>query len=112
MTRPPPRSTLFPYTTLFRSCHRLGGVLHLEPALPQHLNRPHHPAPPEAGRPLDVRAVEERRVEREHTPRFQRLADLGGDLGFVAGEMALVEEHARMGGRAQAGYQLRAVPGC
>src|SRR5436305_3670856 len=26
MIRRPPRSTLFPYTTLFRSCPRLGGV--------------------------------------------------------------------------------------
>src|SRR5689334_24639959 len=26
MTRPPPRSTLFPYTTLFRSHHRDGDV--------------------------------------------------------------------------------------
>src|SRR3712207_8806552 len=25
MIRRPPRSTLFPYTTLFRSCYRLGG---------------------------------------------------------------------------------------
>src|SRR2546430_12819855 len=28
MIRRPPRSTLFPYTTLFRSAHRLGGRAH------------------------------------------------------------------------------------
>src|SRR5438445_10159454 len=83
MTRPPPRSTLFPYTTLFRSCHRLGGVLHLEPALPQHLNRPHHPAPPEAGRPLDVRAVEERRVEREQDRKSTRLNSSHANISYA-----------------------------
>src|SRR3712207_9005784 len=30
MIRRPPRSTLFPYTTLFRSLHRVHGVLVLE----------------------------------------------------------------------------------
>src|SRR2546426_12234141 len=30
MIRRPPRSTLFPYTTLFRSRHGLGDVAHLE----------------------------------------------------------------------------------
>src|SRR2546427_12479508 len=28
MIRRPPRSTLFPYTTLFRSCHRAGAAPH------------------------------------------------------------------------------------
>src|SRR3712207_8060571 len=31
MIRRPPRSTLFPYTTLFRSVKRLGGSLGLDP---------------------------------------------------------------------------------
>src|SRR5436853_4993934 len=35
MIRPPPRSTLFPYTTLFRSCVRLilALILHLQTAM-------------------------------------------------------------------------------
>src|SRR5437588_1447346 len=30
MIRPPPRSTLFPYTTLFRSCWTLSTSIHVE----------------------------------------------------------------------------------
>src|SRR2546425_7634926 len=33
MIRRPPRSTLFPYTTLFRSQHRLAGAVHVEVTL-------------------------------------------------------------------------------
>src|SRR5437762_9144556 len=38
MLRRPPRSTLFPYTTLFRSLHagELGGVDRLRPERPEH----------------------------------------------------------------------------
>src|SRR5687768_17965430 len=32
MIRPPPRSTLFPYTTLFRSPHRCGNQAEVAPA--------------------------------------------------------------------------------
>src|SRR5690242_20796209 len=35
MTRPPPRSTLFPYTTLFRSPHRLARPFVSRPARQQ-----------------------------------------------------------------------------
>src|SRR5438034_7127475 len=38
MLRRPPRSTLFPYTTLFRSC----GERHAWPALRAHVARPRH----------------------------------------------------------------------
>src|SRR3712207_7515227 len=44
MIRRPPRSTLFPYTTLFRSCPRRG--LPAESARPGHPRRPTSPSPP------------------------------------------------------------------
>src|SRR6478609_4980787 len=52
MLRRPPRSTLFPYTTLFRSPHRLG---HERPLTPQHLDVAIAEAVDEARRALDVR---------------------------------------------------------
>src|SRR2546422_2634151 len=36
MIRRPPRSTLFPYTTLFRSLHRILGTAHDEPVAVLH----------------------------------------------------------------------------
>src|SRR5690625_7570265 len=38
-TRPPPRSTLFPYTTLFRSVHRRGEARRLRVLRPAHQRR-------------------------------------------------------------------------
>src|SRR5438477_9287102 len=54
MIRPPPRSTLFPYTTLFRS----GGLRPAEPRRRREVGRPAggtglaqpHPGPPAVGR--------------------------------------------------------------
>src|SRR3712207_8456479 len=67
MIRRPPRSTLFPYTTLFRSGvlleHRVGGVVHDE-VLPGH--RPGH-LPVVA---TDRRVVGDARSE-EHTSELQ-----------------------------------------
>src|SRR5258707_7330183 len=45
MIRRPPRSTLFPYTTLFRSLHP-----HARPVHPGHADLPRGPRPDDAGR--------------------------------------------------------------
>src|SRR2546428_6188471 len=70
MIRRPPRSTLFPYTTLFRSLHRFrvaqAGQLHvhqLDASVLEH----HHVAGAE-------RAVDER--SEEHTSELQSRSDL------------------------------------
>src|SRR3712207_7388250 len=69
MIRRPPRSTLFPYTTLFRSAHHPGG-LHLGAGLAQRV--PHHLDPP-AGNAVAVGLVEARDHLRseEHTSELQ-----------------------------------------
>src|SRR3989442_7281429 len=54
MIRRPPRSTLFPYTTLFRSSH--------EPALEAPLHR---------GRPYESRVLERLERSEEHTSELQ-----------------------------------------
>ena len=78
---------------------RVGLVLDLEPALPQHLHRAYHPAAPESRRAIDVRAVEEGRIEREHAVPFQHLADLREHLRFVGNEVDGVQEHDGVGRR-------------
>src|SRR5690348_17678002 len=70
MIRPPPRSTLFPYTTLFRSRRRHAA----RPAAPR--RRRHLAARPPRGRPdLRQRAADpaQRRAPRseEHTSELQ-----------------------------------------
>src|SRR5437763_6371726 len=47
MLRPPPRPTLFPYTTLFRSRHRLAGGVEPAEAVPEgsHTHGAHGRAP-------------------------------------------------------------------
>src|SRR5437899_6024242 len=69
MIRPPPTSTLFPYTTLFRSALAAGGEG------PDHRRSVHrHRAAGEAGDPQDLR----RRAHRseEHTSELQSLRHL------------------------------------
>src|SRR5260221_6661420 len=61
MIRRPPRSTLFPYTTLFRSQHRRGPVDH----------RAHHDA--ESGDMAERQAAER---SEEHTSELQSHSDL------------------------------------
>src|SRR6266566_2511572 len=59
--------------------------------------------------PLDVSAVEERRIERKHAVRLQRLADLGEHLRLVGHEVDGVQEHDRIGRRDEARYPLGAA---
>src|SRR3712207_7206560 len=66
MIRRPPRSTLFPYTTLFRSEH-LGGHLQDGPAQPAHLGA----------------AVEEPRPEDDVVALLDRLDHAEQVLGLV-----------------------------
>src|SRR5258708_11788936 len=67
MIRRPPRSTLFPYTTLFRSLRALGVVEEEEVDLVAHFVL--HDAPGEAAR-IDQSCVQEDRSE-EHTSELQ-----------------------------------------
>src|SRR2546430_13675219 len=67
MIRRPPRSTLFPYTTLFRSMRKLDGPAHLEPIA----------AP---GAPHDATAIAESvdgdHRSEEHTSELQSQSNL------------------------------------
>src|SRR5260221_7950754 len=62
MIRRPPRSTLFPYTTLFRS--------------PVHQLVATHISPPGSLRPSRWRAVKPQRRSEEHTSELQSHSDL------------------------------------
>src|SRR5437899_4305293 len=63
MIRRPPRSTLFPYTTLFRSCKQIL------------LDRKHEPRLSEGGRPAETRGELLRAPVRRH----RQGARFGGD---------------------------------
>src|SRR5687767_15187201 len=69
MIRRPPRSTLFPYTTLFRSGFRRGSGRHL-----RHHHQHEHAGRDRNGRPADRRGREAR--SEEHTSELQSLAYL------------------------------------
>src|SRR2546421_652415 len=74
MIRRPPRSTLFPYTTLFRSHHAtLDGGRRGAEGLPEHLPAEHLRSPDVA-----ARAAEQVDLERseEHTSELQSRSDL------------------------------------
>src|SRR2546430_10591521 len=87
MIRPPPRSTLFPYTTLFRSVRGrqhdregpLEAVLERRRSPPHRVigpgvHRPRLPgAPVEAG---DIAAVAPRKRSEEHTSELQSQSNL------------------------------------
>src|SRR5438046_7082432 len=60
MTRPPPRSTLFPYTTLFRSGHQPSPVFRVHLAPPRSLRGP-------------LRSIQR---SEEHTSELQSLTNL------------------------------------
>src|SRR5260370_20455764 len=66
MIRRPPRSTLFPYTTLFRSSHRYGSFrMHRSGEIPQHVGDDFSERP----EPADGRCRSER--SEEHTSELQ-----------------------------------------
>src|SRR5438034_7875814 len=81
----PPRSTLFPYTTLFRSCDRFAtlaalfrhpGRIRGERLQPSRRTTSRHPIPPRSDHPwLAHRAGSEVRSE-EHTSELQSHSDL------------------------------------
>src|SRR5262249_56439034 len=73
MTRRPPRSTLFPYTTLFRSAR--GGAL-AEAATPRWRPRPPRLRAVEAPRRAAPRLRARRPRSEEHTSELQSLTNL------------------------------------
>src|SRR5260221_9626208 len=77
MIRRPPRSTLFPYTTLFRSLAVLGGTAGVEVGRKAAALQP----PDQPGHPLEVRLVDPAAVglkgrSEEHTSELQSHSDL------------------------------------
>src|SRR2546425_11640169 len=78
MIRRPPRSTLFPYTTLFRSVPHVGSLPHNRPQRqaiskkPRGLPPPGHPRPARLLRFLDPLSQR----SEEHTSELQSLAYL------------------------------------
>src|SRR5256885_13333427 len=67
MIRRPPRSTLFPYTTLFRSHRRIGGLAHA------HLNLPSWPR---ISNPYPKASVCASHRSEEHTSELQSPCNL------------------------------------
>src|SRR2546421_13047061 len=80
MIRRPPRSTLFPYTTLFRSVRQRGGRRGASVFASEHRRRgrarlpPQRDAPLDAKRPCDVHRFGRR--SEEHTSELQSRSDL------------------------------------
>src|SRR2546425_5286512 len=72
MIRRPPRSTLFPYTTLFRSPRGHGHPDRLPERNPAHAGDPRFSSPPDLLRRRDP----ERARSEEHTSELQSLAYL------------------------------------
>src|SRR5688572_32010075 len=75
MIRRPPRSTLFPYTTLFRSEHRAGRHPDPDLQLPARSALP-HPQGPRAGRGRDDRLRSREGRSEEHTSELQSQSNL------------------------------------
>src|SRR5205814_6007435 len=78
MTSPPPTSTLFPYTTLFRSSTNYARVR--KPVRPPHWSWPRRPHPNRNQRPRRTRNANRRqsgnRRSEEHTSELQSLRHL------------------------------------
>src|SRR2546421_8754993 len=102
MIRRPPRSTLFPYTTLFRSRRRVrqrhdrrlrpgDGVLRLEVAA---LEPPLQPVAPGGG---DLEAVVHVAASADHTPDPQPRARARWRVGLDAGDDDLRGSGIRVG---------------
>src|SRR3712207_9062163 len=101
MIRRPPRSTLFPYTTLFRSVRFVGG---LERAGQERLLRDR------LGRMLGVDTAGAQEDEFFHAGTARRLHDVGGDHQVVVEELARVvprsEEHTLNSSHANISYAV------
>src|SRR2546425_9235140 len=74
MIRRPPRSTLFPYTTLFRSQGERGGRVDQQLLTAPHRAAGDHPSHHRVFRPLPAGAPDPR--SEEHTSELQSLAYL------------------------------------
>src|SRR5437588_6835745 len=97
MIRPPPRSTLFPYTTLFRSLEATLDRLERDPAI----------APEQLARPgLQAGIVEALRSE-EHTSELQSHSDLVCRLLLEKKKQTTIEKRAIQ--RISATYAQRAL---
>src|SRR5690349_23168643 len=102
MIRRPPRSTLFPYTTLFRSVHdrarQPGGHRHGEPG-PHGDRSEEHTSELQSRRDLVCRLLLEKKKEHKAALSSRRktavLADKPAELGKVASS-ATVEAAARL----------------
>src|SRR2546427_3400823 len=79
MIRRPPRSTLFPYTTLFRSCRRVGGARTAAGELPRWgrlLARSDGPERRAGGRRGGARHLGSCQRSEEHTSELQSQSNL------------------------------------
>src|SRR5207247_9436634 len=70
---PPPRSTLFPYTTLFRSCRANGAATTARPASPPGWREAESAAGRSSGRPTTLGSALR---SEEHTSELQSRVDL------------------------------------
>src|SRR5256885_3793471 len=85
MIRRPPRSTLFPYTTLFRSERRVAVLLHL---VPRHVERRDVDLRPAEDEEAEVVALVDLEKERRLLPVLRHLRQVVDDP-----EAARSEEH-------------------
>src|SRR2546426_8968346 len=89
MIRRPPRSTLFPYTTLFRSCERLCPVVHIGRTLsPIHHERwdrsEEHTSELQSPCNLVCRLLLEKKKKRPEATRRSRLQTISNAKGVCS----------------------------
>src|SRR2546427_1407928 len=95
MIRRPPRSTLFPYTTLFRSLSLLGRPQQIRGLRP-------HPARRDPSRPFSGCAQDPARAARseEHTSELQSQSNLVCRLLLEKKKKIITQPYLRMNNRA------------
>src|SRR5438445_9955137 len=87
MLRPPPRSTLFPYTTLFRSCavgvapHRVAHRMELEPDSVETARRAHDAGRPRSGREGGAKGTDE--YSPLHAPSCREIGSVARLTGIA-----------------------------